>query len=1230
MMCPLLPRRFVALCVAVWVLAGPGFTPSTPGGAPVVSASASARQSPPVAVGGVYVGQARHHQFFDDINEGTYDPFPRSYRGELTDTGAGFFTGFFDELIAPGHGQWHIFDIDGTVDSFGELSGTAKLRWEGVIDDYIFPAVFEGLYDGTTLTIRFIGQGATIGNTTYLSVDIPFSGTNELGDCDLEVPPDRFINIEVPAAGKTTVFVVRPPATSEDCKWAVSVQDNPDWIRVSPSGGTGRNEFTMVVDPIQANPASGACDTRTAIILIRTRRVERRILITQEGHNRISCSCPFFDTQSLTKAGPDAVHYGRRFRDEVLARSARGAEYTRLYYRFADETSAILETNPWLLTRAARLLDRQLPALRSLVDDGRASVTRADLDEIDALLADIAASGSPELREAVARVRLDLEKLDLRAEYGLDVRPTDRSVAKQGLSEDLPFTSFAGLGRLRPGEVIAVAAHSREYLRASRNHAGEVLDLLASNPWLALRAPGALACVTSAVESVVRTGSATLDAEARAELETFLSGLDEVASPELRRTVGALRGDLRSPHALEGFGVRSIPAATDSAARAAYERLPVAFVAGPGSGYSAHGLGYGLSVSSSGMTLDLSRASRERAGGERPRSARFGMRLVRADPAARPTARGVLPGTRNYFVGNDPASWRTGVSASSEVVYAGVYPGIDVVYYGSQRRLEYDFRLAPGADPADIRLRTEGADSLRIDERGDLVVETGSGQVRQQRPVAYQEVDGATRPVEAGYELTPGGEIAIRLGSYDRTRPLVVDPVVDFASYLGGSDSDMSSQVVVDAAGNIYLSGTTSGGGFPTSGGVQTSFGGGVGDAYVVKLNATGSDVIFATYLGGSGEETGSGLAVDPAGSVYVVGATTSTNFPVASALQSSLRGERDAFLTRLSATGSALMLSTYLGGAEAEAALAVAVSGKFVYVTGVTTSTDFRISAKAFSKSSRGGSDAFVMKFKKGGAKIAYSTYFGGSGFDLPAGIAVDTAGNAYVAGLTSSADLPTNSPAQAELRGLFDGFVTKFNPKGSALVYSTFLGGSDVDGAAGIAIDGAGNAYVTGATASTDFPVAGALQASYGGGLLDGFATKLGPTGATLVYSTYLGGSAEDRAYRVAVDAAGRAHLTGLTASGNFPVRNAIQGQLNGEGFDAFVTSIEPTGSSLAASTYLGGRGDDAGVSVAVGASGTIIVVGETSSTDFPAMGAVQGTNAGGFDAFVVRLGAAAATSP
>jgi hypothetical protein len=968
-------------------------------------------QVPPVMVGGRYTGSGL---FVNHTCDPTGPTFTQEFIGELVDQSPGNFTGYFRKFEDPTIRQWHIFDIIGTVTSSGTLQGTAKAKLVDFSPDFFYPATFTGSLDGAALRLVVVAPDVFIGTQKYCGVTITLTMSASGGDCVID--PSVGVFSQFDSLGGIRRFPVK--TSTPDCRWAVGVDPQAPWLSVSPTSGTGDGEIVVTVAELPRTDVD-RCRSRTAYITVRTQRSQPIITIYQASIYSSDCGCPAGSAGKLNSGGAASLHAARRFRDEVLARTARGAEYTRLYYAHAGEITSILEANPWLLVRAARLLDRHTPAIQSIVDHGRAPFSDADLDEVDALVAAVAASGSPALRRAAARVRLDMRSEAVRTELGVDVRPGIPSNAKRLLAEDPLFTAFAGLGALDASEVLAVAARGRAWARASEEHAAELLGILAADPRLALRAPGAFGRLTSALESVVRTGGASLDAEACAELDAFLSAVEPAAGPGLQSAVSSLRRDLRAPRALEGFGVRT--------------------------------------------------------------------------PAAAP------------------------------------------------------------------------------------------------RPAA----------------------------------PRVAGPsTLDFSTYFGGSGDETSTQVALDAAGNIYLTGSTSAAGFATAGSAQTAYGGGESDAYVVKLDPTASTVLFATLLGGSGQDIATGIAVDPSGAVYVSGTTTSPNFPVAGpAIRRALGGSRDGFLAKLAPDGSALTLSTYLGGSGEDTATGVAVSGKNVYVTGITSSADFP-AVKGLRRTLQGSTDAFVMKLKKGGAKIAYSTFFGGAGLEYAAGVAVDAAGNAYVAGVTSSSDLPTTRPAQPALGGLFDGFVAKLNAKGSAVVYATYLGGSEVDGVTGIAVDAGGNAYVTGTTASTNFPVASALQSSYGGGLLDAFVAKLGPDGTSFAYSTYLGGADEDRAARIAVDSAGRAYLTGLTVSANFPTRNPVQPQLDGDAHDAFVSVVEASGASLASSTFLGGAGDDVGVSVAVGGSGTATIVGETVSTDFPLVGPLQETNGGRGDLFVVRF--------
>jgi Bacterial Ig-like domain (group 3)/Abnormal spindle-like microcephaly-assoc'd, ASPM-SPD-2-Hydin/Beta-propeller repeat len=546
------------------------------------------------------------------------------------------------------------------------------------------------------------------------------------------------------------------------------------------------------------------------------------------------------------------------------------------------------------------------------------------------------------------------------------------------------------------------------------------------------------------------------------------------------------------------------------------------------------------------------------------------MKLRNANPAAKVTGEDELAGTSNYFIGNDPAKWRTKVPTYAKVKYEGIYPGIDLVYYGHQRELEYDFVLQPGANPQAIRLGIAGAKRLRL-EHGDLVLTSAGGDVHLRSPHIYQEANGVRREIRGRYVIKSKNEVGFEVAGYDRRRALVIDPVLAYSTYLGGSANDYGWGIAVDSAGNAYVTGYTESTDFPTVNAIQQDLRG-QADAFVTKFNADGSDLVYSTYLGGSAGAGGVGIALDAAGNAYVTGSAGS-GFPTINAIQPTFGGVEDAFLTKINADGSALVYSTYLGGSDIDWGSGVAVDAAGnAYVTGSTRSTEFP-TANAIQPTNHGGYDAFVTKINAGGSALVYSTYLGGSGDENIAtyytgGIATDAAGNAYVTGYTDSTDFPTVHAFQpAYGGGVSDAFVAKINASGSAFIYSTYLGGSGDDEGAGIAADSAGNAYVTGGTSSTDFPTANALQPTNHGGY-DAFVTKINAGGSALVYSTYLGGGGDDDGRGIAVDSAGNAYVTGYTGSWDFPLVNAINPPETG----GFVSHVSADGSALVYSTDLG----------------------------------------------------------
>ncbi len=708
--------------------------------------------------------------------------------------------------------------------------------------------------------------------------------------------------------------------------------------------------------------------------------------------------------------------------------------------------------------------------------------------------------------------------------------------------------------------------------------------------------------------------------------------------------VGLMRldpGPLLTP---KPYSAAKYPAANKPQVVENYGKLPLSFEANQGQtdgrvNFLSRGSGYSLFLTPTEAVLALRKPVVSNRGRTRHANAEaeqvpaappsvVRMKLVGANPSPRVSGLEELPGKNNYFIGNDPSKWRTRVPHYAKVQYDEVYPGVDLVYYGNQRRLEYDLVVEPGADPRGITLSFEGVERLRIDAQGDLVLDTPGGEIRQHKPLVYQEVDGVRREIAGAYVLNGGREVGFQVAAYDRSKPLIIDPVLSYSTYLGDGGSDIGWGIAVDASGNAYVRGQTSSV-FPTASPIQPAHSGGTWDAFVTKLNAAGNALVYSTYLGGSGDESSLGevgIAVDSSGNAYVTGRTDSTDFPTASPIQAANGGgSRDAFVTKLNAAGNSLVYSTYLGGTNRDEGYGIAVdaSGN-AYVAGSTNSDDFP-TASPMQPDKNLQFDVFVAKLNAAGSALVYSTYLGGSAADEGFDIAVDTSGSAYVMGSTLSPDFPTASPIQpAHGGGIWDAFVAKLNAAGSALVYSTYLGGSGAEsslGAVGIAVDSSGNAYVTGRTDSTDFPTASPIQAAHGGGNRDAFVTKLNAAGNVLVYSTYLGGSGGDEPFGIAVDASGNAYVMGLTRSTNFPTANPLQATLDGIS-DVFVTKLNSPGNALVYSTYLGGNGSDIGYAIAVDASGNAYVTGQTGSGDFPTVNPFQADHAGATDVFIAKI--------
>jgi uncharacterized protein (TIGR03437 family) len=705
------------------------------------------------------------------------------------------------------------------------------------------------------------------------------------------------------------------------------------------------------------------------------------------------------------------------------------------------------------------------------------------------------------------------------------------------------------------------------------------------------------------------------------------------------------------------FSALLVAAVPPSVSRTFLDKLPLRFEhSRAGEGYEARGNHFSLRLQSVENVLDWS---------DHGKTARVRTRLMRANPAATLAPEERLPGSANYFVGA-PALWRTDVSGFSRVRYQSVYDGIDLVFHGEAGRLEYDFVVAPHADPRAIRLELNGQRSLQVSTEGDLVVSTDAGDVRWKRPEIYQDVEGVRQSVAGRFVVEGKRVVRFEIGSYDRNRTLVVDPTLAYATFLGGTGKDGAKGIGIDGAGNVYIAGATSTTELNTVSAFQPNFGGRtvgnfvVGDGFVAKFSPTGT-LLYLTYIGGSQDDGVSAIAVDAAGNAYLAGATDSPDFPIVGGYQKQYGGSTptgtyirtgDAFVAKLNPSGNQLIYSTYLGGAEDDIAFAIAIDAAGnAYVAGATASFNFPLTPGGgeFQNTMHGlggepvkaccalpfwdPGDAFIAKLDPTGSQLLFSTYLGGAQDDVALAIAVDSSSNVYVAGCTISGNFPIikgslqttfgGSDPQNYAQNLGDGFIAKLNPTGSSLIYSTYLGGTGDDCVTAIALDSSGDVYMTGSTDSSNMPVSqGVVQPSFAGfktipinveqNLGDAFVGELNPAGTALVYFTYLGGGRNDSGAAIALDGFGDAYVVGFTDSTDFPLSaSPLQSQMAGDSGrhysvnaqgDGFLAVLNPTATALLYSTYVGGSDDDALGGVVLDGKGNVYVAGGSSSLNMP----------------------------
>jgi uncharacterized protein (TIGR03437 family) len=656
---------------------------------------------------------------------------------------------------------------------------------------------------------------------------------------------------------------------------------------------------------------------------------------------------------------------------------------------------------------------------------------------------------------------------------------------------------------------------------------------------------------------------------------------------------------------------------------ASHPHLPYTFEKNQGQApgsvrFLAHGEGYGLFLTGREAVLTLSRGDDTR-------------QIIRMSLAGSQGAQSIegqddKPQTTNYLIGADRTQWRTNVPHFGRVRYGQVYNGVDLVYHSAQDRLEYDFVLSPGASAGVIGLEFAGADKIRVTPEGALELGFGSRRLLHQAPVAYQECAGRRDLVQVAYQMRGKDLVGFRLGAYDHSRPLVIDPVVVYSTFLGGDRTDSVSAVAVDAQGNTYVTGESTSLNFPVTGSGVAKIQGAVVFSFVTKLNAAGTAIVYSTLLGGSSNTRGYAIAVDRDGNAYAAGVTGARDFPMVNAVQTTQPGLNIGYIAKLNPQGNALLFSTYIGGERNDEvrALALDAAGN-IHITGRTSSTTFP-TVNAMQPAFGGNTDAFVAMYAAPNYRLAYSTYFGKAGVEEANGMAVDAGGSVYLVGLAGSEGMATAGAYQSRVISPNDAFVAKINASGTQLEWFTYYGGRGDDKGYAIALDASGNVIVGGSATSNNLPVtSSALQKELRGDS-DAFLAVFSGNGRDLVYGSYLGSSSTrtgvtEAIYGLAVDAMGSIHAAGVTNGADFPAVRPIQ-SYGGGASDGFVAKFTPGLGGFAYSTVIGGSANDSILGMALDATGGVHIGGETESQNFPLKNAIRSTFASAQEAFVTHI--------
>lgn len=669
--------------------------------------------------------------------------------------------------------------------------------------------------------------------------------------------------------------------------------------------------------------------------------------------------------------------------------------------------------------------------------------------------------------------------------------------------------------------------------------------------------------------------------------------------------------------------------------KASVTRLPLNFEPNRGQidkrvNFISRGRGHGLFFEQNSIAIvsQESRASRTQQRG----SIRNIVRMKLEDGNLNPEIVGLdrQPGIANYLIGKNRERWRTNIPTFAKVSYKKVYSGIDVIFYGREGFLEFDYIVAPGANPNDIAFSFEGIDLQKIDDNGDLNIQSDLGELKFFRPSIHQMRDGKTVPVKGQFAIREDSKVGFTVASYDKTLPLVIDPILTYSTTYGGTGLDEGKGIAVDDSGNTYVAGWTLVVDFPFSSGAYQETKNGFYNCFVTKIAADGATVLYSTLLGGSYFDKAFDIDIDDLGNAYITGVTSSDDFPTVGPVQADYGGDGvaplhlglvalesgDAFVAKLNASGSALVYSTFLGGGGIDNGFGIAVDSDYnAHVTGVTTSGDFPVDS-AIQSSLDGDSDAFMAKFNADGSALTYSTYYGGDDAELGFAIAVNSSGEAVAVGTTYSSDFPTSNPLpnQTGLAGAKSVFITELNSTGGDANFSTYLGGNSSDEGFAVTVDSDDKVYVTGSTKSSDFPTKNAYQSALVGAAEDVFVSKIDTVDSEIVFSTYLGGTYADYGYGIAVDALMNVFVAGKTQSADFPAVDSLYSPNGGvesySPIDPFVAQFDATGVTLLYSTYFGGSNNDYIEAIDIDGDGDVHVVGTTYSSDFPTKNSIQET--------------------